>query len=166
MVKARAKHNGKTVAIKLIEDIFKNQYSCKKVLREINILRKLSKMPGNVFTTKLYDIMLPTKTKEGMESFDKVFLIMSYEEYDLKGIFESTEAPEFGEKHVVTILYNILCSMNFVHTANVVHRDLKPSNILVSADCTIKICDFGLARTVPKKLVETIELMTSELQNK
>jgi serine/threonine protein kinase len=27
------------------------------------------------------------------------------------------------------------------------HRDLKQANILVNEDCTIKICDFGLARS-------------------
>lgn len=26
------------------------------------------------------------------------------------------------------------------------HRDLKPSNLLVNKDCTLKICDLGLAR--------------------
>lgn len=163
VVKARAKTTGKTVAIKLIDDVFKNLYSCKKVLREITILRKLSKMPRNVFTTKLYDVLLPVTTKEEMDSFDKVFLVMSYEKYDLKSIFESKEAPDLDVKHVVTILYNILCSMNFLHTANIIHRDLKPSNILVSAECQIKICDFGLARAMPKKLVEAMELKTRAL---
>ena len=38
--------------------------------------------------------------------------------------------------------------MKYLHTANVIHRDLKPANVLVNEDCTVKICDFGLARSI------------------
>jgi serine/threonine protein kinase len=40
----------------------------------------------------------------------------------------------------------MLCALKYMHTANVLHRDLKPSNILLNADCSLKLCDFGLAR--------------------
>lgn len=38
--------------------------------------------------------------------------------------------------------------MKYLHSANVIHRDLKPANVLVNEDCSVKICDFGLARSV------------------
>ena len=31
-------------------------------------------------------------------------------------------------------------------------RDIKPSNILLNADCSMKICDFGLCRSVSEIL--------------
>jgi len=50
---------------------------------------------------------------------------------------------------MVTILYNMLCALNFLHSANIMHRDIKPANLLVDADCRVKICDFGLSRSQP-----------------
>lgn len=46
-----------------------------------------------------------------------------------------------------TIIYNILVGLKYLHSANILHRDLKPANILINDDCSIKICDFGLARS-------------------
>ena len=34
------------------------------------------------------------------------------------------------------------------------HRDLKPANILIGRDFNVKICDFGLARSIPSSLME------------
>lgn len=55
-----------------------------------------------------------------------------------------------GQEHVKTILYNILCAAKFLASANVIHRDLKPANILVNRFCQVKLCDLGLARTLPE----------------
>lgn len=45
-------------------------------------------------------------------------------------------------------MYQIIKGMKYLHSASVIHRDLKPSNILVNSDCHVKICDFGLARSL------------------
>ena len=46
------------------------------------------------------------------------------------------------------MVYNLLCAVKYLHSANVIHRDLKPANVLVNEDCSVKICDFGLARSI------------------
>lgn len=51
------------------------------------------------------------------------------------------------------ILFKILCTVNFLHEANIVHRDIKPCNFLINDQYKVLLCDFGLARTLPK--VET-----------
>ena len=43
-------------------------------------------------------------------------------------------------------MFNLLCGLKYIHSANVMHRDIKPANLLILQDCTVKICDFGLAR--------------------
>ena len=45
-------------------------------------------------------------------------------------------------------MYQLLKGIKFLHSAEVIHRDLKPSNLLLNSDCTMKICDFGLARSL------------------
>lgn len=56
----------------------------------------------------------------------------------------------FGDEHAKILLYNMLCAVNFLHSANVMHRDIKPGNILIDDTCSIKLCDFGLSRTTPE----------------
>jgi mitogen-activated protein kinase 1/3 len=53
-----------------------------------------------------------------------------------------------GPAHINTLLYNLLVGLKYIHSAGVYHRDLKPANCLVNQDCSVKICDFGLARAV------------------
>lgn len=57
---------------------------------------------------------------------------------------------DFSEHHLLKLIYNALMSISFIHMTNVMHRDIKPANILLSSNCEVKICDFGLARSLPE----------------
>jgi mitogen-activated protein kinase 1/3 len=71
---------------------------------------------------------------------------MEYAESDLKKIIKSNINLEI--LHIQTIIYNLLCGIKYLHDSNVLHRDLKPANVLLNEDCTIKVCDYGLARSI------------------
>ena len=59
VMKARNKVTNEVVSIKLMHGCFKTIHRARMLLRELMILRKLSEMQDNIFTTKLYDIILP-----------------------------------------------------------------------------------------------------------
>lgn len=45
--------------------------------------------------------------------------------------------------------------MEYVHSQSICHRDLKPENILKTEDGVVKICDFGSAKFMSKKGLNT-----------
>ena len=45
-------------------------------------------------------------------------------------------------------MLQLLNAIAFIHSAGLIHRDIKPSNILINHDYSLKLCDFGLARTL------------------
>ena len=106
-------------------------------------------MKNNVFTTKLLDIIIPEEAEEDLDNLNLIFLVQDFVEHDLKKLCTVDTPPNFSDMHVMVILYNLLCALNYIHTANIMHRDLKPANVLINDECAVKLCDFGLSRTVP-----------------
>lgn len=86
------------------------------------------------------------------DSLEYVFLVIELEPMSLDQLLQHSPNTQMTEEHVVILMYNLLCSMNFIHTANIMHRDIKPSNILIDGECRAKICDLGFARTMPKNV--------------
>jgi serine/threonine protein kinase len=60
---AQNRKTGKVCAIKLIVNAFEDQETAKKIFREVQIMRKLSSVKQNIFTTKLTDIIAPGVSK-------------------------------------------------------------------------------------------------------
>jgi serine/threonine-protein kinase len=50
--------------------------------------------------------------------------------------------------YVCRLLRPIASALDYAHTRGVVHRGVEPSNILIAADTTPVLADFGLAQTL------------------
>ena len=81
-----------------------------------------------------------------LEHFKDVYIVSELMETDLHRIIYSRQ--ELTDDHIQYFIYQILCSLKYMHSANVLHRDLKPANVLLNSNCDLKVCDFGLARYV------------------
>ena len=75
-----------------------------------------------------------------------IYLVCELMDTDMSRVIKSKQTLQ--HEHMQYFIYQILRAFKYLHSANIVHRDLKPSNILLNEDCDLKICDFGLSRTM------------------
>eukprot|EP00612_Vaucheria_litorea_P003876 CAMPEP_0171465306 /NCGR_PEP_ID=MMETSP0945-20130129/8397_1 /TAXON_ID=109269 /ORGANISM="Vaucheria litorea, Strain CCMP2940" /LENGTH=510 /DNA_ID=CAMNT_0011992807 /DNA_START=126 /DNA_END=1658 /DNA_ORIENTATION=+ len=130
--------NDTKVAIKKIPGAFDDLIDAKRIVREIRLLRHF--LHENVI--KIVDILPPPSIND----FEDVYIISELMETDLHRVIYSRQ--KLTDEHTQYFLYQILCSLKYIHSASVLHRDLKPSNVLLNANCDLKLCDFGLSRGV------------------
>jgi serine/threonine protein kinase len=147
-----AKRHGQKVAIKKVIDVFTEHSRAKKVLREIKLLTFL-KHPCIMRTL---DILNPLSKSD----FDNIYIITEYASTDLHKILQKERqildeskdsksgSPILFKEQIAWITFQLLCVLKYLKSARVIHRDLKPDNILVNPDCSIRVCDFGLARGI------------------
>lgn len=145
--------DGSFVAIKKITNIFSRKILCKRSLRELKLLQFFR---GHKNITCLYDLDIVPNPVTG--DFNDIYLYEELMECDMHQIIRSGQT--LTDSHYQSFIYQILCGLKYIHSADVLHRDLKPGNLLVNADCELKICDFGLARGFSENPEENAGFMT------
>lgn len=128
---------GDQVAVKRIKRVLDTYPMATRILRELKFLRLL-RGHNNVIEVK--DILVPSDS----DRFNDTFVVFELMPCDLARVISSS-AP-LNAANVKYLMFQLLRGIQYLHTAGVLHRDLKPSNILVDSRCSLKICDFGLAR--------------------
>jgi tetratricopeptide (TPR) repeat protein len=129
---------GRTVAIKTIPlgglDDAQNSALRTRLLRESQAGGQLSH-PNIV---AVYDVS---------EQGDIAYIVM---EYVVGRTLEQAAALDQSVRslpEVLRIVHDCAGALDYAHSHGVVHRDIKPANIMLQAEGTVKIADFGIAKS-------------------
>jgi calcium-dependent protein kinase len=148
--KAKNKVTGQVFAVKAIH---------KKLVKDIALLEH------EIGLLKVLDHPNIVKLVETFEDKRTYYLVM---ELCIGGeLFDRIVAKRngFTEKTCAVLVQQMLRSAHYMHTNGVAHRDIKPENFLLAEDkdlldATLKLVDFGLAKTVKTKGSVPQELKT------
>ncbi|EAN85514.1 Mitogen-activated protein kinase 6 [Trypanosoma cruzi] len=132
--RASDRRTHQVVALKKIYDAFQNATDAQRTFREIMFLQALSH--PNII--KLLHVHRATNDKD-------IYLVFEYMETDLHVVIRANILEDI---HKQFIIYQLLKTLKYLHSAELLHRDMKPSNLLVNSDCSMKVADFGLARSI------------------
>jgi len=133
--KAIDKKTRKVIALKKIFDAFQNSTDAQRTFREVMFLQELG----------THENIIRLLNVHKAENDRDIYLVFEFMETDLHAVIRANILEEIHKKYII---YQALKSLKFMHSAELLHRDMKPSNLLLNSECHVKVCDFGLARSI------------------
>ncbi|KAK1736039.1 mitogen-activated protein kinase [Skeletonema marinoi] len=133
--KATHRKSGQTIALKKCFDAFRNNTDSMRTFREVAYLKAMS---GHENIVNIRGVLPACGDRD-------LYITFEYMQTDLSHVIK---AKLLTEIHVKFIAYQLLRALKYIHSAELLHRDIKPSNILIDDNCYIKLCDFGLCRSI------------------
>jgi serine/threonine protein kinase/Tol biopolymer transport system component/tetratricopeptide (TPR) repeat protein len=141
----------KRVAIKLIKRGMDTDYIIRRFRNERQILASLD----HPYIARLLD---GGTTEDGLPYF-----VMEYVEGQPVHRFCDTQKLSITER--LKLFRKVCSAVQYAHQNLVIHRDIKPGNILVTADGTPKLLDFGIAKILnPEISSQTLDPTTAALK--
>ncbi|XP_048215080.1 mitogen-activated protein kinase 15 [Perognathus longimembris pacificus] len=134
--KAVDRRTGQVVAIKKIFDAFRDRTDAQRTFREVMILRAFAGHPNII---RLLAVVPAENDRD-------IYLVFESMDTDLHAVIQ--KGSLLDDAHKRYIFYQLLRATESIHSRRVIHRDQKPSNVLLDASCSVKLCDFGLARSL------------------
>ncbi len=154
--KAFDNQENRLVAIKILKEEF---LSNEEFLRRFKNESKAIAMLSHPNIVNVYDVSFGDLIQ---------YIVMEYiEGITLKEYIEKQGSLRW--KDAVHFTIQILKGLQHAHDKGIVHRDVKPQNIMVLADGTIKVTDFGIARfsrsdqrTITDKAIGSVHYISPE----
>ena len=123
------------VALKKIFGAFRNSTDSQRTYREIAFLRQLHPHPNIV------ELLAVHRSSNNND----LYVVFELLESDVHSVIRANILHDLHKRYIT---YQLIVAVRYLHSRHLIHRDLKPSNLLINSDSTMKLCDFGLARTI------------------
>jgi serine/threonine protein kinase len=135
---ARDQEEARIVAVKVVHShLTKDGQFMERFQREANILAELKELESP-HIAKLYEFG---------EEDDMVYIVTEFVEgRTLSEILAARGTLEVDEALVVA--RQVAECLEVTRRKNIVHRDLKPANLMITPEGTVKVMDFGIARSL------------------
>lgn len=137
--KAYCKKLNRFVAVKVLKNEFRDD---EEFINRFNLESQAAAGISHSNIVSVYDV--------GCED-DVHYIVMEY----VDGITLKSYIATHGMlpwRQALDFSIQICDAMEHAHREGIVHRDIKPQNIMVTGDNTLKVMDFGIARTANKDI--------------
>ncbi|KAG0367791.1 hypothetical protein BGX24_003100, partial [Mortierella sp. AD032] len=84
----------------------------------------------------------------------KIYLVIEYMEGGEVRWKDPDDSPVLPLQDARTIFRDVVLGLEYLHMQGIIHRDIKPANLLLSADGSVKISDFGVSHFSEKNALE------------
>ena len=155
--KGRDVRTGNAIAVKVLKEEFLDN---EELVRRFKNESKAISILDHPNIVKVYDVSVTDRLQ---------YIVMEY----IDGITLKEYLKQRGGaltwKEVIHFATQVLGALEHAHSKGIVHRDVKPQNIMLQADGSIKMMDFGIARfsraqsqTVSDKAIGSVHYISPE----
>ena len=148
---------GNQIAVKVLKDEFLDN---EELVRRFKNESKAISILSHPNIVKVYDVSVTDKLQ---------YIVMEYVDGITLKEYLKQRGGALTWKETVHFATQILSALHHAHSKGIIHRDVKPQNIMLLADGSIKMMDFGIARfsraqsqTVSDKAIGSVHYISPE----
>ena len=149
--------NGNPIAVKVLKEEFLDN---EELVRRFKNESKAISILSHPNIVKVYDVSVTDKLQ---------YIVMEYVDGITLKEYLKQRGGALTWKETVHFATQVLSALQHAHSKGIIHRDVKPQNIMLLADGSIKMMDFGIARfsraqsqTVSDKAIGSVHYISPE----
>ena len=148
---------GNRIAVKVLKEEFLDN---EELVRRFKNESKAISILSHPNIVKVYDVSVTDKLQ---------YIVMEYVDGITLKEYLKQRGGALTWKETVHFATQVLSALQHAHSKGIIHRDVKPQNIMLLADGSIKMMDFGIARfsraqsqTVSDKAIGSVHYISPE----